>query len=174
MDTFREFASAVLTIHSDASYNSEPKARSRTVGVFILGPANFCGLDAPPPNTLINAPVTVLSKRIPTVYASFRSLNAHTVGEGLRRTLGNLGHSQSPPTSVIYDNEVSGKIAICQCKVRRSQPIVIRYHWIRDRIATGHFQLLWRRFFHQSVTRITPRRYDPLFRLTFISPPPLW
>jgi hypothetical protein len=141
----------VLTIHSDASYNSEPKARSRAGGVFILGPADFSGLDAQQTSTTINAPVTVLSKRIPTVCASVSEaeyaaqyLNAHNVGEGLRQTLSDLGHPQTQPTPVIYDNEVSGKIATRQCKVRRSKTIAMRYHWIRDRIAMGHFQLIWR------------------------------
>ena len=32
-----------LTVHSDASHNSETKSRSRAAGLFVLGPAIFHG-----------------------------------------------------------------------------------------------------------------------------------
>jgi hypothetical protein len=139
-----------LTIHSDASYASEPHSRSRAGGVFILGNANFQGVDsihAPP----INGAVAIVSKTIKSVCSSVAEaeyiaqfMNAHSLGITIRQTLADLGHPQLHPTPIIYDNEVSGKIAQQTCKMRRSKSIAMRYHWLRDRVASGEFSMEWR------------------------------
>ncbi len=69
---------------------------------------------------------------------------AGQVGEGIRQILHDLGHPQLDPTTIIFDNEISGKIANKECKLRRSKAIAARYHWIQDRIEMGHLKLLWR------------------------------
>jgi hypothetical protein len=72
-------------------------------------------------------------------------LNAQSLGTTtIRQTLSDLGHPQLHPTPIIYDNEVSGKIAHQTCKMRRSKSISMRYHWLRDRVALGEFSMVWR------------------------------
>jgi hypothetical protein len=137
-----------LVIHSDASHHSEPKARSRAGGIFLLGSLQF---DPTRPNNLpLNGPIAVISTIIPTVCASASEseyaalfINAQQ-GETIRQILSDLGHPQISPTVIIYDNLISGKIANRTCKLRRSKAIATRYHWIQDRIQMRHFTLEWR------------------------------
>jgi hypothetical protein len=134
-----------LAVHSDASFNGEPKSRSRAGGVFTLGTIRYNG-NPDQPTTQLNGPVDLISKIIPTVCASAAEaeyaalyLNAQQ-GEKIRQILTDLGYPQAP-TVMTYDNAVAGKLALRQCKQRRSKAIALRYHWIRDRVAMGQFHL---------------------------------
>ena len=136
-----------LSIHSDASFNGEANSRSRAAGVFALGAIQYNGNPDQPPIQL-NGPVDLLCKTIPTICASASEAEYAALflkaqqGEKIRQTLQDLGYPQRP-TVITYDNTVSGKLALQQCKQRRSKAIALRYHWIRDRVAMGHFQLQW-------------------------------
>ena len=148
-----------LAIHSDASFNGEPNSRSRAAGLFTLGAIKYDGNPDLPPTSL-NGPVDLLCKQIPTVCASAAEaeyaalfLNAQQ-GEKIRQILEDLGYPQKP-TVITYDNAVSGKLALRQCKQRRSKAIALRYHWIRDRIAMGHFQLQWQPGTHNLADFLT-------------------
>ena len=63
---------------------------------------------------------------------------------GIQTILEALGHPQLSPTVITYDNTIAGQIANKKCKIRRTKPIAMRYHWIQDRIKQGQFKLLWR------------------------------
>ena len=139
-----------LTVHSDASHNSETKSRSRAAGIFVLGAADFYGPDDTSAIKDINGCIATNSTIIPTVCSSTMeseyaalAINAQTA-EGIRQILNDLGHPQLKPTDIIYDNEISGKIAKKKCKIKRSKAIASRYHWIQDRVKMGHFNLQWR------------------------------
>jgi len=80
-------------------------------------------------------------------------LNAQQ-GEKLRQTLHDLGYPQKP-TVITYDNAISGKLALRTVKQRRSKAIALRYHWIRDRVAMGHFQLHWQPGTHNLADFLT-------------------
>ena len=82
------------------------------------------------------------------------AINAQTA-EGIRQILTDLGHPQLQPTKIIYDNEISGKIAKKTCKVKRSKAIAARYHWIQDRVKMGHFKLQWRPGKHNLADYLT-------------------
>jgi hypothetical protein len=138
-----------LTIHSDASHQSEPGSRSRAGGVFFMGNPSFTGLASSDPNRFQGAVATVC-KKVPTVcQASSESeyatayLNAQT-GETLRQTALDIGYPQLDPTEIIFDNSVAGQIANNTCRLKRAKAIAMRYHWLRDRVAMGHFTMVWR------------------------------
>ena len=101
-----------LAIHSDASFNGEPGARSRAAGFFTLGAITYDG-NPDMPATRLNGPIDLLCKQIPTVCASAAEaeyaalfLNAQQ-GEKLRQTLHDLGYPQKP-TVITNDNAISG------------------------------------------------------------------
>jgi hypothetical protein len=143
--TFRP-SNMQLHIHSDASYNGEPESRSRYGGIFTMGPIVFTGPLEP---FSINGPVLVSTGIIPTVVGSASEaeyaalyLNAQNA-EVARQILSDLGHPQSQPTEITYDNTTAGSIANKTAKIRRSKAIAMRYHWIQDRIQQKHFKLKW-------------------------------
>jgi hypothetical protein len=137
-----------LYVHSDASYNSEPGSRSRAGGYFSLGNPSFQGSDLPPKASSVNGAIAVISKVIPTVCSNVAEAEYAAMfingqlAESIRQSLEDLGFHQEP-TTIIYDNEISGKIATKTCKIKRSKTIAMRYHWVRDRVEMGHFQLNW-------------------------------
>jgi hypothetical protein len=97
-----------LQIHSDASYLSETKSRSRAGAFMFLGKLK--------PNQRPNAPNTYLSTIISTVVDSATAAEyaalfiAAQVATSLRLTLADLGYSQKP-TTIICDNECAVGIA---------------------------------------------------------------
>lgn len=133
-----------LALHSDASYLSETKARSRAGGIHFL--TDLDKIDDP---QAINGAVECISTIIPSVVGSaFEAeyaamyLNA-TTAEGIRSTLADLGYPQSS-TPITSDNQCAVGVANRTVKQRRSKAIDMRYHWIRDRVAQGHFTVKWR------------------------------
>ena len=112
-----------LNIHSDASYLSEPRARSRIAGVHFLG-----SIPEDHKPIIINGFVHVVSNILKCVVASaaeaelgglFHNCKEATV---LRLTLEELGHPQ-PPTPVHCDNTTATGIANDTVKKHRSRSI---------------------------------------------------
>jgi hypothetical protein len=135
----------VMWIHSDASHHSEPGSRSRAGGFFVCGEPIFNGPDAP---FKVNAPFDIISTKLPTVTGSSSEsetgalyINATTACTH-RITLEDLGHPQ-PPTPIVYDNQVSGKVALGKAKQKKSKAFATRYHWLKDRLRLGEFRLVW-------------------------------
>jgi hypothetical protein len=147
--TFRP-SNMQLTAHSDASYHSESGARSRAACYFFLGPDHYQGIEESSVIPKMNGCVHFSSTIIPTVCASGVEAEYAALfltgqaAEPIRQALFDLGYPQAGPTPIIYDNEISGKIAQRTCNQRRSKPIAMRYHWIQDRLAQGHLSLRWR------------------------------
>jgi hypothetical protein len=135
----------VLWIHSDASHHSEPQCRSRT-GIYMqCGKPIFNGTAEP---YTVNGAIDVISIILARVTGSTSESEYATLYEAAvaatphRATLGDLGHPQ-PPTPIIYDNQVAGRIANNTAKLKRTRAIAKCYHWIRDRIAHKEFTLTW-------------------------------
>ena len=131
----------VLYIQSDASHQSIRDSRSVAGGLFYLGNHNA--------NTMpINGPLLTLSKVIPNV-AAFAGeseyaalfLNAQ-LGVWLRVVLDALGYPQ-PATSLLCDNTCAIGLANKSLKPKRSKAILMRYHWIRERVQSGEFVVTW-------------------------------
>jgi len=136
----------ILIIHSDASYLSEPKARSRVGGFFYLGREVGEGED--PTKQPINGAIHVVSNIMTNVMAS--AAEAETAGLftnaqeacPVRTTLDEMGCPQ-PATTIVTDNQCAEGIANDTVKQRRSKAIDMRFYWIRDRIHQGQFRILW-------------------------------
>jgi hypothetical protein len=139
----------ILNVHSDASYLSEPKARSRAGGLFFLSdqPTNLASTAPPPP---LNGAVHINSNILRVVVASATEaefgalfLNAQDATV-LCTTLAELGHPQ-PATTIQTDNECAMGIANDTVKQKRSKAIDMRFYWVRDRVRQGQFIVHWKR-----------------------------
>ena len=122
----------ILKIHSDASYLSEPKARSRSGGHFYLGSKP---LHEYTPNGAILDTTNILQTVVTsTAEAEYVSLyvNAKT-GIPMRHTLIEMGHPQ-PPTPIQTDNTTAVGIATDTIKQKYTKALDMRYYWLKDQI----------------------------------------
>jgi hypothetical protein len=140
-----------LHIHSDASYLSEPHARSRAGGYFYLGSRVRDPHSPPPAPAAGTGPIHIVSTIIDVVCASAAEaeygamfINAKE-GEVLRTTLANLGFPQLAPTPLQGDNSCAVDFANSRTTQRRSKAIDMRFHWLRDRVRQRHFHVYWQR-----------------------------
>jgi len=122
----------ILKIHSDASYLSEPKARSQCGGHFYLGTKP---IQKYTPNgailTTTNILQTVVTSAAEAEYVSLY-VNAKT-GIPMRHTLIEMGHPQ-PPTPLQTDNITAVGIVNDTIKQKYSKPLNMRGHWLKDQI----------------------------------------
>ena len=136
-----------LHIHSDASYLSEPEARSRAGGFYFLD-----GKDRPDDKNYkpkLNGPIYVLSKIICNVMASAAEAEMGGLfmngqeGTVLRTTLEEMRWKQHGPTPMQTDNSTASGIANDTVKAKRSKAMDMRFHWIKDRVRQGQFRVHW-------------------------------
>jgi hypothetical protein len=150
-----------LILHSDASYLSESKARSR------VGEYYYLGNDEDD----INSAVTCLSSIIDVVVSSATeaeygaTFSNGKIAEGLRLTLAELGHPQAP-TLLICDNQCSTSTANDTVTQRKSKAMDMHFHWIRDRIRQGHFRAGWRDGKYNLADYFTKDHATPHFKAT--------
>ncbi|NNE46316.1 MAG: hypothetical protein HKN37_06620, partial [Rhodothermales bacterium] len=142
-----------LWTHSDASYLSVIKARSRVAGYFFLSdfpenPDKPPGDTDPPPasngavSVLVQIPKEVLSSAAEAELAG----GYYTAKEAvpMRILLEELGHPQ-PPTPLQTDNSTATGIANDTVRQRRSKAMDMRFYWIRDRVRQKQFHVYWRK-----------------------------
>ena len=131
-----------LVLDGDVSYLSEDKSRSRGGGIAYLGKTKF--------STFINGAIDVMSVILPTVVASAcegeyaSSFLIAQKAMPFLTTLNALGYPQSK-TLLTTDNKCAEGIANKSIKLKRSRAIDMRYHWIRDKVDQGMFDVKWRR-----------------------------
>ena len=132
----------LLKVHSDASYLSEPKAKSRFGGHFYLG-------SRPVLDTTNNGPVHTTASVLKNVVSSASEaeyggifMNAKAAVP-LRQALIEMGHSQ-PATPIQTDNDTATGLANETIKQKHSKTVDMRFHWVRDRISQKQFQVYWR------------------------------
>ena len=123
----------ILQIHSDASYLSAPKARSRAAGFFFLS-----NNPAQPNQADLNGTIHVLCKIIKSVVGSAAEseiaaayLNSHEAIP-MRNTLQELGHKQ-PATPMQVNNTMAVSFIHKQIKQRQLKAIDMRFYWLQDR-----------------------------------------
>ena len=131
----------VLRVHSDASYLSAPKARSRAGGYFFLSSKSL-------QDTNINGAIHVEAKVMRNVMASSAEaeigalfINSQTTLP-LRVALTELGHPQ-PPTLIQTHNSMASSIAASTVKKKRRKTIDMRYYWLQDRQAQKQIKVFW-------------------------------
>jgi hypothetical protein len=133
----------VLNIHSDASYLSEARARSRVAGYFYLGENPVDGQ----PITL-NGAVYVFGGILKFVVASAAEAELGALfinckdGKVIRLILQELGHPQ-PPTPIHCDNQTAVGIANETVKKQRSRSMEMRFFWVTDQVQRSFFNVRW-------------------------------
>ena len=139
----------VLHIHSDGSYLSEAKARSRAGGHFFLSDLSALPNKQPTKTPTPNGPIYSLSRIIRNVMASAAETEIAssyingTEAVPIRTTLEEMGHLQ-PPTPVQVDNSTAEGFANETIKQKRSKAMDMRYHWLTDRVRQKQFDVYWR------------------------------
>ena len=122
----------ILNVHSDASYLSAPKARSRAGGYFFLGSLPRDG-DPIKLNGAIHVTCTIL--KLVAASAAEAELGALFLNaqeaKVIRLVLAELGHPQ-PPTPIHIDNTTTVGIVNNTIKRQRSRSMEMRYFWLLD------------------------------------------
>jgi hypothetical protein len=133
----------VLRIESDASYLSEPNAKSRVGGYFYLD-----GEEDPPPGKRPNGAVHVECGILKNVMSSAAEsecgglfVNAQT-GCPIQVTLEEMKHPQ-PATPLCTDNTTADGFANGTTKQKRTKAMDMRFHWIKDRVKQGQYRVYW-------------------------------
>jgi hypothetical protein len=139
----------VLYIHSDASYLSERKSRSRVGGHFFLSNTPT-DPTAPPSNTVPNnGAIHTVSNILKNVMSSATEAEFaglfHNARDGamLRTTLVEMGHPQ-PATPIQTDNSTASGITNGTVRQRKSKAMDMRFYWVQDRVRQGQFLVYWR------------------------------
>ena len=148
--TIRYHASnMVLYIHSDASYLSETKARSRAGGHFFLSSQPQNPNSPPQEIPPLNGPIHTLSQIIDVIVSS--AAEAEIAGNYLtaqaavpiRTALIELAHPQ-PPTPIQLDNTTAVGFANEGIKQKRSKAMDMRWYWIQDQVRQKQFLVYYR------------------------------
>ena len=135
-----------LHAHSDASYLSVPRARSRAGGHFFFGDKPTQGIS--PSATIINGAIHVVCQIIKSVMGSAAEVE---IGAGyinarellpIRVAAIEMGHPQ-PPTPIQVDNSTAVGFANKTIKQKISKAIDMRFYWIQDRTNQGQFTIYW-------------------------------
>jgi len=130
-----------LHVHSDAGYNNESFARSRTGGHFFLGAHH----DKPPmSNGAVLNPTTILKHVASSAADCEIGAAYHNCKEAvpLRTTLHEMGFPQSA-TRVVLDNTTALGFIHDSIKQKRTKTLDMRYYWLKDREAQGQFTFVW-------------------------------
>eukprot|EP00804_Cyclotella_cryptica_P029058 CCRYP_005246-RA/>CCRYP_005246-RA protein AED:0.35 eAED:0.35 QI:0/-1/0/1/-1/1/1/0/391 len=140
MITYRA-SNMILPVHSDASYLSETKARSRAGGHFFLSE------DDPSPRN--NGAILTLAQIIKPVMSSAAEAELGALYINARETipqrhlLNELGHPQ-PPTPIQIDNSTALGVVTNIIQPKRTKAMDMRFHWLRCRENQKQFRTYWR------------------------------
>ena len=132
-----------MKIHSDASYLSESRARSRTAGHYFLGSNPKKGGPIP-----LNGEIYVHSGILKFIVTSSAEAELGSLflyakeGKILQTILEELGHAQ-PPTPIHCDNLTAVGIANDTVKKKRSRSMEMRFFWTTDQVKQGYFDVQW-------------------------------
>jgi hypothetical protein len=132
-----------LKIHSDASYLSEPKAKSRVCVYVFLGNNN-----ANKTPSLTNGPLLCISTVLKYVVSSVAesefgaTLIMAKEGTATRTILEEMGHHQEA-MKLTTDNYTDDGIIYDTVQKICSKAIDMRFYWIKDRGKQGQFKLGW-------------------------------
>jgi hypothetical protein len=133
----------ILNVHSDASYMSAGKGRSRAGGCFFLG---SMPRDGKPIQLNGNVAVTCALLKIIASSAAEAELSALFVNTKeariIRLMLAELGHPQ-PQTPKHIDNTTSVGIVNSSIKRQRSQSMEMRYFWLLGQASQMYFKFYY-------------------------------
>ena len=131
----------ILAAHSDASYLSEPQARSRAGGHFFL--SNNSNI---PPNNGAILNIAHIIKHVMTSATEAELAGLYIMAREavyMRIILEELGHKQ-PPTPLQTDNSMADGVVNGKIQPKRTKAMDMRFHWLRDRECQEQFRIYWR------------------------------
>jgi hypothetical protein len=140
----------ILHVESDASYLSEPKARSRAAGYYYLSNMPTTPPSATTPQPTANGAINILCQILREVVSSAAEAELaalfHNGKEAcpIRIALEELGHPQ-PATPIQTDNNTAAGIANDTVKQRKSKAMDMRFYWLRDRVRQKQFHVFWKK-----------------------------
>ena len=137
--TYRK-SDMVLAVHSDASYLTEPQARSRAGGHHYLS----SDVELPPNNgAVLNIAQIIKAVMSSAAEAEIGALfiNAREAIPA-RMALIEMGHKQ-PKTPIQTDNTTALGVVNRNLQPRRTKAMDMRFHWLRDRAAQAMFRFFW-------------------------------
>jgi hypothetical protein len=139
--TIRYHASdMILKVHSDASYNSEPQARSHLGGHFYLGMRDN---DHDTHQGAILATTAIMQAVLSSESeAEIGALYENTKKAAILRVT--LEGYPQPATLVQTDNSTACGIANENIKQQRSRAIDMPFYWVCDRVRQGQFNIYWK------------------------------
>ena len=130
----------ILATHSDASYLSEPQARSRAGGHFFLSTST----DIPPNNgAILNIAHIIKHVMASATEAELAALYINACeAVYIHIILDELGHKQ-PTTPLQTDNAMAE--AVCNGKIqpKRTKAMDMRFNWLRDCDCENQFRIYW-------------------------------
>ena len=130
-----------LAIHSDASYLSEPKARSRAGGHMFMA-----GSEEIPINNGAVLNISQIKKAVMSSAAEAELgalfINAKTA-VAMRKTLEEMGHPQ-PRTPIQTDNSTAHALLTNRILPKALKAMDMRFNWLRCRDAQGQYRFYWR------------------------------
>jgi hypothetical protein len=160
----------VLAIQSDASYLSEPKARSRAGGHFFMSANEEDPRD--------NGAVHTVAKIIKAVMSSAAEaelgglfINAK-MAVPIQTTLEELGHKQ-PLTPMQTDNSTACGVANNEIQPKATKAMDMRFYWLKDREQRKQFRIYWRQGKLNRgdyVTKHHPAIHHQTIRPTLLTP----
>ncbi len=160
----------VLADRSDASYLSEPKARSHVVGhMFMAG-----RYDTPTNNgAILNILQIILAVMSFAVEAELGALfiNAKTAVL-MRHRLEELGHPQLP-TPMQTDNKTTNGLLTNKVMQKALKVMDMHFHWLQCCDAQGQFRYYWRpgtQNLADHFTKHHPASHHKASRPTFLTP----
>ena len=135
-----EKSDMILNVHSDASYLTEPKARSRAGGHFFMSNKG--------PNPPNNGAVTNIAQIIKSVMSSAAEAEIGALFINSRQAiparhlLEEMGHPQ-PPTPIMTDNTTALRFVTKNLQPKQTKSTDMRYWWMRDRSDQKQFSYYW-------------------------------
>ena len=167
----------ILWAHSDASYLSEPKARSRAGGFYYLSAKPqypiTASQPAPPANGAIATKCKILDHMISSASEAETGAGYYNAKQllPLRQTLIELGHPQEA-TPLQLDNQSATQILNDTVSQKRSKAMDMRFYWLRDRVKQQQFHIYWKQGKHNIADYFT-KHHSPShhrrMRSTFLS-----
>jgi hypothetical protein len=131
----------VLTIHSDASHLSKPRAHNRAGGHFFLGEDETDPRENGAVHTVAKIIKAVMSSAVEAELGGL-FINAKTAVP-IRTTLEELGHKQ-PPTPIQTDHLTACGVVNNKIQPKATKSMDMRFYWLKDRETQKQFKIYWR------------------------------
>ena len=138
----------ILHTHSDASYLSEPRARSCAGRHYFPGDERPDMSNTPTTRLRLNGPIHSISQIMSNMMGSAAEAEigaAYINGQEsalIRTLLRELGHQQ-PATPIQVENSTADGFANDTIKQKRSKAIDMCFYWIRYCTSQGQFLIYW-------------------------------